>query len=302
MLTRIVLWTLAALLATAWPAHAQEKYKIAFKQPVKGQTYQNRDVDEEEMQADLVDQDGKPLKELDRSKKASTFAYRSSVLEHAPGARWVAKQQVTYDKAEETSGGKTTALPLQGLTVLVERKGEDYHFTDAKGGALTEAVRKALEKRFPSSRKDDDFDADRAMLPGRPVAVGESWEVDPAPFVKDFNTRAKTGPRITATGMKVTGKLTKVYKKDGRQFGVLEFELVMPIAAYETPDKMKLDVTKESRITVKAHTDRCIDGTRDEESSQVTSHLNMTVIRPDQARVRITAAHQVATQTTEIAK
>src|SRR5205814_7721931 len=105
-----------------------------------------------------------------------------------------------------------TKLPLHGLSVLVERNGVDYFFKNEKGGELSADAVKALQKKFPNGRKDDAFDADRAVLPGRPVAVGETWQIDPAPLVKDWHSK-KERPRITADGFKGTGKLLKVYEK-----------------------------------------------------------------------------------------
>ena len=95
------------------------------------------------------------------------------------------------------------------------------------------------------------------FLPRKAVKVDETWKLDVTQLARDFTKDGKI--ETDETKAKGSGKLLKVYQKDGKQFGVFELTVEVPVTALindgnKTP-------TKEGKITIKLERDGPIDGT-----------------------------------------
>src|SRR5205085_323768 len=101
-----------------------------------------------------------------------------------------------------------------------------YQFTYPDGKELSKDDAAAMAKEF-NKEKDDEDELDQLVLPKNAVAVGETWKLQMSAILKQISQEDKLVlDAANASGM---GKLVKAYKKDGRQFGVMEFSMELPI-------------------------------------------------------------------------
>lgn len=279
MMTHRIPWlTLAAVLATAVPTMAQQKFDIVLKKPAKGENLQVEKSDAEDTKVHLVDANGQVQNDLSQGKKVTNFTYRQTILVQGENDRPPTKLQRHYTKAEVVSANMNTTLPYQGKTVLIEKKEDKYRF-DIEGGAeLTGKDAAELDREF-NKKNPGGPDFEKMMLPGRPVAVGDSWNVDTAPLIADLKRSGDIVP--DADKFKVTVKLTRAYKKDGRQFGVLHLDMVMPIKAIG--DKGKVNAVKPGALMrMIADLDVCIDGSSSIGTLKGQINADMTLPIPEQ--------------------
>jgi hypothetical protein len=150
--------------------------------------------------------------------------YTETVLEVAAESPQPTKLTRVYKVAEWTpppAKGKAPAAPgkmvsasFVGKTVTIEKKGDAYTFK-ADGNDLSAVEAKHLAEEFGKTRKVRVQD----MFPKAPVKLNEAWSPEPA-VLKEL--AASLPFPVNPDKSKVTGKLTRVYTKDGRQFGVIE--------------------------------------------------------------------------------
>lgn len=149
------------------------------------------------------------------------YEYTEHILEMPAGEKLPTKATRTYKLAQRTSftSKQLEALPYQGKTVTIEKKGGQYQFSvDGKRLAGIEAVE--LESEFRN--KDKDGGGPDQLLPKQAVKVGDSWALDAA-AMKMFG--GGMGNDLDPAKSKFTCKLAKMYTKDGKQWGVIEFDL-----------------------------------------------------------------------------
>ena len=89
-----------------------------------------------------------------------------------------------------------------------------------------------LAKNF-DAKKPTDEDMDKMLLPTELVAVGQAWKIDAKEMVKLFGEEEKVAKMLDASKAKGSGKLVKAYKKDGHQFGSIEYKIEVPLKALE---------------------------------------------------------------------
>jgi hypothetical protein len=255
---------LGLVLASAG-ARAGETYAIKIKEAVKGDAVQVEATDKTDSQTRLVDAAGKPLLDpkgkpvLDKAQKVEkASAYRETVLEKEPGKPRATRLERHYDKAQLTTDGKTVDLPYQGKTVLIEKKDDKYHFRIKDGEELKGDDAQPLNEEF-NRGGDEDFDLQKAILPGKPVAVDDVWKLDVAALAAAFARSSKM--QLDADKAEGTGKLVKVYDKDGARFGVMQLHLEIPIKEIGE-GKGKLTLKAGSKWTMDITLDGCIDGSR----------------------------------------
>jgi hypothetical protein len=183
--------------------------------------------------------------------KTKSLVYTDEVIENPKNEKRATKLKRTYEKAAVGKGGDAKTLPVEGKTVLIEKKGDKYAFT-VDGEALTGESLKLLEDEFG---KKDGPEPRELMLPKTPVKPGDTWKVDPGEIAKAFGP---TGPMLAKDEVKAGGTLVKAYKKDGRQFGVIELVFEAPVTGLG--EKSPLAV-KDGKMTLKITGDGCIDGT-----------------------------------------
>jgi hypothetical protein len=232
----------------------------------------------------ITDNDGKILKQQDE-KKGDEEVYTETILERKD--KKVLQRKRQYTKARIMTGGKTKTLPYEGKMVLIQKKGDRFTFRIEGDEELTGEDASQLESEF--NRKKDrpsDDEIEKFFLPKRAVKVGESWKLDPTTLAKLF----PSGKGIVLDTQKTTalGRLSKVYRKDRRQFGVISVEVKMVPKAIEEGGK-EIPLTPASKVTMTMKLDLCIDG------SVSTGTFNMDMLfhaealfpAPDQPMVRL---------------
>jgi hypothetical protein len=253
MIGRLVVLTAVAGLFAAAPAGAQEKYAIKIKESGQGDSFVYSIAESGKSTTKAVDANGGVLKDSAES-KGKTYVYAVTILEQKAGDKRATALRRSYEKASTTRDDQPKVSDLEGKTVLIEKKGDKYTFRFEGGAELTAAQAAELDQDF-NKRKSTVSDED--MMAKNPVAVGESWNIDPAVFLKGIGSEEDTKV-YDPTKAKLTGKLVRVYEKDKRRFGVVEFDI-------EIPFKANLEVEKGNKIVggnvvMKATFDGCIDG------------------------------------------
>ena len=186
-------------------------------------------------------------------KKSRAVVYVEDVLTAGePGARRPAKVKRAYEKFESTKdGGEPEKGPLQGKTVLIEKKGEKYEFAYDGGGAVEASVAAALDREF---NKAGSVVRTADVVPAKPVKVGDTWTVDKAKLLKDLSA---DGTVFDADKTTATAKLVKSFIKDDQRFGVIELKLETPIKtlAGKTPLEPKAGSVVILTVTVEGPID-----------------------------------------------
>jgi hypothetical protein len=182
--------------------------------------------------------------------KTKSLIYVDEVLENPSNSSTPAKMKRTYEKAVIGKDGNTTKLPIEAKTVLIEKKGDKYVFT-VDGETLTGESLKMLESEF---NKVDTMDSQDFFLPKKPVKPGDTWKVDVADVVKSAGDSGLILDKEKATA---NATLTKAYKKDQAQFGIVDFKFEAPITSHRQKSPL---IIQEGQTTLKAVVDCCLDG------------------------------------------
>ena len=250
---------LAAAILVSAPLllNAQDTYTIKVKVGGKGVTTLVTKEESDENRSVITLADGKVIKQTDAKKKLTN--YRQEILEQEVG-QWPTKVRRVYEKALVTKpDGKTIVKerPFHGKALLIATNDGKPTFQIEGGAELAGKDVPDLVKEF--SKKGDPAKEWQLLVPAKPVAVGESWKLDKKGikkllgaededkiFIADFD-------KATATG-----KLVKAYKKDGRQFGIVQYEVMVPLAKVG-----ELEFKAGAKVTAKLTADVCIDGSAD---------------------------------------
>jgi hypothetical protein len=240
-------WAIAAALALTAGARAEDSYTLKLKQTADvGKTITVKNTDSTTAVIKITDADGKAVGTDMKKTQKDEEVYTETVL--ARGDNHATKYKRTYEKATRTVDGKAAARSFEGLTLLFEEK--DGKFT------VTVEGNKPVDKDDLAdlTRKANEADEvrDEVLLPTKPVKVGDTWKVDGKTMSKAF---AKTGG-LNAEHSGAEGKLVKAYKKDGRQYGVIE--MTLKVAPATTPPGVKFDAPPV--IEMKLTLDTTIDG------------------------------------------
>ncbi|MCI0703219.1 MAG: hypothetical protein L0241_19240 [Planctomycetia bacterium] len=222
-------------------------------------------------------------------KKSKIVMYVSETLAIKEGETKPTRFKRTYEKAEETVDGETTKLPLDGKTVVIEKIGDKYKFTDENGKRLAEGVEEALDKEFKKKKTDpaDDY------IPKRPLKVGESWKLNTEKMVKDVVTDKFIADKRRATG---SGTLTRAYLFDGRKYGGFEIKLDIPIT--EMTDPIKIKLKPGSAMSMHMLAEGNVDGTEPDGVAMMRMSMLMLFEVPGGAEASI-RVDGVLTMTTE---
>jgi hypothetical protein len=253
---------------------AEETYTLKIKEPAKGDVFRIVATGSTVGQSKLVDtsNDKTLLDHEDKSGRA--FTCQETILEKDPEKHRPTRLKRTYDKAQVTTADKTEDLPYQGKTVLIERKGKEYEFRIDGGEALMGPEARLLAEEF-NKTPEDEPDLQKAALPQKAVAVNESWQIDMAPFASTY-AKATQLPIIAARS-EGTGKLVRVFTKDGVRFGVIALHLEMPLKEGEVgKEGNKMTLQAGGKWVVDITLEGCIDGSRLDGSRKTTSQFNAT--------------------------
>jgi hypothetical protein len=267
------------LLATAASPAADETYTIKLYKAKTGDKTEHQKTEDENTVVD-VSFGGKDDKQTMKSSRK--VAYTEVVLEKKDGDKRPTKLTRAYTADEKTEKGKTTKAGYVGQTVLIEKKGAKYAFS-VDGKALTEADAPDLFKKFDRLDKEPE---NEDILPEKPVKVGDSWTVSADKNERLFKMFDGDQMKIDTKKSSAAGKLLKVYKKDGAQFGTLEFTLTVVVTDLDLGGKFA-PTAAGSKMVLKATVDTCIDGTVGTEDSQLEATMDITVELPNKGSFKI---------------
>lgn len=181
--------------------------------------------------------------------------YTDEVLTAGGPGEKPAKLVRVYEKHEATGGKEGPAPPLK-TPITIAKKGDKFEFTaDKPLGEFTTVLDREFNRTNDVSVQD--------FLPGKPVKAGDSWKIDAVKFAKSL---AQDKLTVDAAKSAVTGKLLKAYKKDGKQFGVLEIDAVFPMKDLGNGGA----TLKSGVIKTTINADVCIDGTDNSESTKMS--------------------------------
>ncbi len=258
---------LAGMVASHAPA--PEKYTIKFRKAAKGDsTLVSRD---ESSDTKTVIQSEEKVVQSAEQKVREVFKYREDILEKPAGKR-ATRLTRTYEKAETTRDGKSREFGFQGKTVLIEKKDGKYRFLYADGKELSKDDAAPLVKEF-AKEKDEEDDLDHMIMPKSAVAEGETWKLQMSNILKQMSQDDKLA--FDAAQASGTGKLVRVYTKDGSQFGVMEFTIELPIKQMGDPGS-RIDFKSGSSFTLTMNLDACIDGSLPTGTAKHRFHMTGT--------------------------
>ncbi len=136
-----------------------------------------------------------------------------------------------------------------------------------------------LNQSFNKASKDDSDDGwfEKALLPKKPIRVNEAWTVDADTIIKGFKKEGNGAYPLDKAKVSGTGKLLKVYKKDGRQYGVLDLRINLPLKGdFPLGPDEAAPIQSGSKTTLHIEFDRCIDGTSSDGIAVVSSEMDIT--------------------------
>jgi hypothetical protein len=162
--------------------------------------------------------------------------------------------------------GDETDASLSGVTVEVTGRGS-ARAVKVVGSAKTPSDSAAgwLEQQL-GPRAGEREERREALVPTKPVVVGESWEVEPAKLVAIFSN-----PNQRYAPEKSTGKVTLVSVQDG--IGELRFEASLQSAALQTP-MGPMDWAEGGALVVDTRFTRAIDPARHESRNATKARLS----------------------------
>jgi hypothetical protein len=275
MLRKLSLLGILALLAAAAPVSVDDTYTIKLKKGQKGAVFTQHKQSSEESSVKIEGPDGKLLQEKNDTRKA-TEEYKETILEKEKGKK-ATKLRREYIKAVLKINDNEKELPYQGKTILIEKKEDGkYHFTIEGGAELKGKDAEELNRAFnKEGGSDSDEDAlEKAILPPKPVKVNGTWTIDADAIVKSIQRSTKQTLPVDKSKTEGKGKLLKAYKKEGKQFGVLDIEVRMPLKGdFPLGRDQGAPIQEGSKMVLHLKADGCIDGT----SSDATLEGSMEI-------------------------
>lgn len=258
MIRRIASLCVVGTLFLGVEARTAETYTITVKRVAKGDVLMVARDATDESKVTVDDGKGNILNN-EAKKETQVNKYREEILEKVEGKKPTKVRRV-YEKAQLTTGATTTDLPYHGKTVLIEKKGPKFRFQIEGGNELVGEAARLLSKEF-DKENDDDKDLSQLVLPKTPVAVNDTWKLDMQAIAKELASD-KDAQTIEFDFAKAagTGKLLKAYKKDGRQFGEMLYQMEVPIVALGA-GAQKVVMQPGTKLAVQVKVDACIDGT-----------------------------------------
>jgi hypothetical protein len=254
---------IAALTVILIPlAAAAQEYTIKLARPAPGEQSQVKADNVTDVEFKLLDANGAAVMEK-QEKKGHNFIFREVAVERGAGSDLV-KLRRTYKKAARIVDGERRTLPFQGETVAIEKKDGTFSFQIIDGEAVEGEDARELQEEFNKGHAGKMVEL---FTTRKSVKLNESFTFDVAGLVKDFMKDGKL--EIDAAKSTGVAKLAKVYQKNGKQFGVMEMTVTLPVTHFNHEDNKK--PTKEgSKIVIKIEADRTIDGSVAEQQVNVS--------------------------------
>jgi hypothetical protein len=288
------LTALVAVLVSAAAAQTQQGYAIKVRKPAAGETFQ---VEKQEQRSSLLkvaDLQGKVVEEKEQ-KEAEFAVFRETILERPADALRATRLQRHYEKATRTVGDKTTTLPYQGKTVLIEKKDGKYAFRVEGGAELTGADAALLEREF-NRKKEEKADFQQLVLPAKPVPVDGTWTMNMGPIIKEV--QAQSGMELLPDKTRGSGKLLRVYKEGGHQFGVFDMNLEYAIKSLQAEGGKRAPLQPGAKLVMRFQVDGCIDGGVSSGVTKTTTQMDATTLvpSPEQAKASLSMTIKSTTQ------
>jgi hypothetical protein len=179
------------------------------------------------------------------TKETEQFEYTETVQEIPDGGKAATKATRAYKVAKRTlDGGPARTLSYSGKTIQIVKKGNGYTFTvNGKNLPPDEA------KRFKVNYETTERFLIEDMLPNKPVKVHEKWSLDAATMKR---VCSEVPFPVNPGKSSAVGRLTRVYTKDGQQWGVLELKLSMVVEAKQSgasvSGSIEITLTREAPI------------------------------------------------------
>jgi hypothetical protein len=247
---------------------AQEKYTIKLKHSGAGDVSLHAREQTKAETVVVTGPDGNVLQE----KKQTTVEvnkYQEEIIEATAGKRPTKAKRI-YSEATKKTDDATEKRSYHGQTVAIEKKDDGYHFS-IDGKELTGEEAGDLPQAF-DPKKPGDQELEQLLVPGKPVAVGESWNIDSKNLTKLLGEDEKAAKSLDLAKTKGTGKLVKAYKKDGRQFGILQYRIEVPVKALEGEHPCR----DGAKLVLSIDVDSCIDGSVDADSGTFKMDISGT--------------------------
>lgn len=259
MTLRRFAFALAALAAVPLAVAAAEKYTLKIEKPAQvGDRAKQNISDNNEMKIVIRDGGGNVVQEKTEG-KATTAVYEETILAKE-GDKRAHKVSRKYESITHSKDGKKFDLDLAGKVVIIERSGNDHSFKFEGGGEVAGDTLEYLKEDF-KNKDEDDRKMEKSFMPKDPVGVGDSWKGDVAELAKSLGKEAAEAVDLEKAS--ATGKLLKVYSKNGAQFGVIEMTIALPMTRIG-PASANIAAEAGSTIGFKLTLDACIDGSRTE--------------------------------------
>jgi hypothetical protein len=272
---------LAGLLVWAGTVLAQEAVTIKLKELGKGETAEVEKTETVTLAKKTTDAKGKESNE--NFTLTTTTAFKETILER-DGNKPPTKLEREYTKAQVKVGGMGDDLPYSGKTVVIEKKGDKYTFTIKGGAELKGPAAQSLDQEF-NNKSADSADLEKLLLPKGAVKPNDEWKLDMAAILKGMKDESMDADVAKATG---TGKLVKVYQKDGKPFGEMRFTMTVPLKSAGKGDE-KVTFKEGGKTTFDVSMDACIDGTLNTGQSKAKMQLSGSgpAAKPEGATVAI---------------
>ncbi len=168
--------------------------------------------------------------------RTSTFASQLTYLDQFLDVDKdkVARFRRKFENATETvNDSNPTQLAIHGKTVLVDHRGGARQVDWEDGRPSSDGVTGDMENALRDGKDKLACLASFEPLPGRPVRVGESWDIDISAIVKDCE--AKHGCKLTgATGK---GTLKQIYQGAKGPCARVEVNIHVPLSTVNNGDK-----------------------------------------------------------------
>jgi hypothetical protein len=278
MLRKIGLLGILGLLVAAAPVRVDDAFTIKIKKSGKGAVTQQKKEETEDSHVKVEGPDGRALSDEKKS-KTTIEEYKETILEKEKGKR-ASKIRREYIKATVKIDGKEKPLPYDGKTLLIEKKDGKYHFTIEGGKELEGKDVESLDRSFNKPGGDSEGDElEKALLPKKPVAVNETWKIDSEELLKALAKDSQHPLPVDKSKVAGQGKLLRAYKKDGRQYGVFDIEVTLPLKGdFPLGKDEKAPIQKGSKMTLHAKVDACIDGSSSDAVSDMSMDIDLTAV------------------------
>jgi hypothetical protein len=289
MRRKMGLLVLIALVVAVAPLRG-DGYTIKIKKSEQGDvTKQNKEATDIN-NVKFVGPDGKPQEVKQES--TVTQAYKETVVAKEKGKK-ATKLRREYTKAVVKVGDKEITLPYQGKTVVIEKKDDDkYHFTIEGGEELTGQNAGLLGGEFAKGGDSESTDLEEVVLPKKPVKEGDTWTIDGATIAEALKKGAPQPLPVDKDKAAGKGKLLRVYKERGRQYGDLDVELDVPLKGdFPLGPNQTVAAQAGSKMTVKVQVRKaCIDGTASDGNVEVAFNMDLVATSkgPDGKEYKIT--------------